>query len=69
MEKQIKITDFKFLKTGAGHYSLSYFSPKTGKEFKRPVTDMDVVDEFKNTETHDHTQIRLKWLKSYIKKY
>ena len=62
-----QITDFYFRFVGAGHYRVSYFSPKTEKEWTKLVTDMTLVDEFKGTETSDHTQKRLNELKRYIK--
>ena len=61
------MTDFYFRFVGAGHYRLSYFSPITQKEWTKLVTDMTIVDEFKGTETQDHTQKRLNWLKRYAK--
>lgn len=63
-----QITDFHFHFVYAGHYKLYYYSPLTNKEFTKLVTDMTIVDEFKGTETNDHTQKRLNWLKSFIKK-
>lgn len=62
-----QIEDFYFRFVGAGHYRISYFSPKTNKEWTKLVTDMTIVDELKGTETTDHTQKRLNWLKKYIK--
>lgn len=62
-----KITDFYFRFVGAGHYRISYYSPITGKEWTRLITDMTIVDEFKGTDTNDHTQVRLNWLKKYCK--
>jgi hypothetical protein len=63
-----EITDFTFKFLSAGHYFLLYTSPITGKEWHKTVTDMTIVDEFKRTETSDHTQVRLNWLKRYIKR-
>lgn len=64
---KIDIKDFYFRFVGAGHYRVSYFSPVTEKEWSKLVTDMTIVDEFKDTETSDHTQKRLHWLKKFIK--
>ena len=61
------ITDFRFTFQSAGHYVVYYYSPKTSKGWSKLVTDMPIIDEFKGTETSDHTQIRLNWLKKYVK--
>ena len=63
----MKITDFYFRFVGSGHYRISYFSPITNKEWTKLVTDMPIIDEFKSTEINDHTQVRLNWLKKYVK--
>jgi len=63
----IKISDFYLRFVGHGHYRVSYFSPITQKEWSKLVTDMTIIDEFKGTETSDHKQVRLNWLKKYIK--
>jgi hypothetical protein len=65
---KIEIGEFNFRFVGHGHYRISFNSPITGKEWSKVTTDMEIVDEFKGTETNDHTQVRLKWLKSYIKR-
>lgn len=62
-----QISDFRFIFRSAGHYSIAYRSPITGKEWFKLVTDMRIVDEFKGTETQDHTQVRLNWLKRHVK--
>jgi len=67
MRTVLKISDFKFHFDGYGHYTISFFSPKTGKEWKRKTNDMQIVDEFKGSETSDHTKKRLNWLKNYVK--
>ena len=63
----MKISDFYIRFVGSGHYRISYFSPITNKEWTKLVTDMTIIDEFKGTETNDHTQVRLNWLKKYVK--
>ena len=63
----MKITDFTFKFLSYGHYFIIYTSPKTGKEWHRTTTNMTIIDEFKGTETNDHTQVRLNWLKKYVK--
>jgi hypothetical protein len=67
MATKTKITDFYIRFVGAGHYRISYNSPVTQKEWTKLVTDMTIVDEFKGTETSNHTQKRLNWLKKFIK--
>ena len=62
-----QITDFRFNFVGHGHYMITYTSPKTGVQYNKLVTDMQWVDEFKNTETQDHTQKRLNEFKKYLK--
>jgi hypothetical protein len=62
------ITDFRFTFQSAGHYVVYYYSSKTSKGWSKLVTDVTIIDEFKGTETNDHTQTRLNWLKKYIKK-
>ena len=61
------LTDFRFIFRNAGHYDILYTSPKTEKTWYKLVTDMTIIDEFKGTETSDHTQVRLNWLKKYVK--
>ena len=63
-----QMADFYLRFVGAGHYRISFFSRKTGKEWTKLVTDMSIVDEFKGTITQNHTQVRLNWLKRYVKK-
>lgn len=65
--QRITLQDFYLIFVGAGHYRVSYFSPVTNKEWTKLVTDMTLIDEFKNTETSDHTQTRLKELRRLIK--
>jgi hypothetical protein len=65
---KIDIGDFYLRFVGNGYYRISFFSPITNKEWTKLITDMEIIDEFKGTETNDHTQVRLKWLKSYIKR-
>jgi hypothetical protein len=61
------ITDFRFTFQSAGHYIVYYYSPKTNKGWSKLVTDMSIIDEFKATDTSDHTQVRLNWLKRHVK--
>lgn len=61
------LTDFYFGFRGAGHYLVTYTSPISNNNWNKLVTDMTIIDEFKGTETNDHTQVRLNWLKKYIK--
>ena len=63
----MKISDFYFRFVGSGHYRIPYFSPITNKEWHGTTTNMTIIDEFKGTETNDHIQVRLNWLKKYVK--
>ena len=45
-----KIQNFRFEFMGYGHYKISYQSPKTGKVFKKTITDMELIDKTKNSE-------------------
>lgn len=62
------ISDFRFTFQSAGHYIVYYYSPITSKGWSRLVTDMTLIDEFKGTDTGDHSQVRLNWFKKFIKK-
>lgn len=69
MKRKILITDFIFKFEKAGMYMVYYTSPSsTAKRWKKFITDMTIIDEFKGTETSDHTQKRLSELKAIIKR-
>ena len=44
------IRDFTFEFKGAGHYKVTYTSPKTGKQWSKTITDMTIIDVTKNCE-------------------
>jgi len=48
MKTSIRDFDFKF--AGYGHYKVTYTSPKTGKQWIRTTTDMELVDNTKNSD-------------------
>ena len=48
--KKTKITDFKFTPAGYGHYSVTYTSTVTGKQWSRVANNMELIDATKNTE-------------------
>jgi hypothetical protein len=50
MKNQITITDFNFEFTGYGHYKVTYTSPVTGKQWKTTTTDMQLIDDTKNSD-------------------
>ena len=62
---KISISDFSFSFSGYGHYKVTYTSPKTGKEWSRTTTDMQLIDSTKNS---DNPKIaELNSLKSFCK--
>jgi hypothetical protein len=50
MKNQITITDFNFEFTGYGHYKVTYTSPVTGKQWKTTTTNMQLIDDTKNSD-------------------
>jgi hypothetical protein len=50
MKNQIAITDFNFEFTGYGHYKVTYTSPVTGKQWKTTTTNMQLIDDTKNSD-------------------
>jgi hypothetical protein len=66
-KNKIEITDFRFAIVNSGRYNIYYTSPKTNTKWIKTTTDMTLIDEFKGTETSDHTQNRLNELKKLIK--
>jgi len=50
MKTKICRSDFTFLPEGFGAYNVTYRSPKTGKEWKKRITDMCLIDETKNSD-------------------
>jgi len=64
---RVNIGDFYFKFTGHGHYKVTYSSQITGKLWSKTIDDMTLIDEFKSTETGNHTQKRLNEFKRLIK--
>lgn len=54
MKTSISIQDFKFLKTGNGHFYVTYKSPVAGKEWGNMTSDMNLID---NTRNEDHPKV------------
>lgn len=50
MKNSIKLSDFKFQFTGHGHYTVTYISPITKKQFTRNTNDMPLIDATKNSD-------------------
>jgi hypothetical protein len=46
----MNITDFKFEFKGYGHYLVTYTSPVTGKQWKKTIFDMSIIDKTKGEE-------------------
>jgi hypothetical protein len=44
------LTDFTFRFEGRGAYTVIYTSPKTGKTWRRYITDMMLIDRTKNAD-------------------
>ena len=60
-----RITDFDFTFSGYGHYKVTYTSPVTGKSWKSVISDMQIIDDTKNSD--NPTQVALNSLKSRVK--
>ena len=48
MKNKISISDFHFKFASYGHYTVTYTSPVTGKQWTRTITDMTIIDTTKN---------------------
>lgn len=46
----ISITDFRFTFAGHGHYTVTYTSPVTGKEYRTVTDNMPLIDATKNAD-------------------
>jgi hypothetical protein len=51
MKTKISRTDFRFIPSGYGHYKVTYTSPRTGKQWSRTTTDMQLIDATKNSDS------------------
>jgi hypothetical protein len=57
----MKKQEFRFRPYGYGHYYVTYFSPKTNKEWTCYTNNMPLIDATKNTEfpkIKDLTQLK-----------
>jgi hypothetical protein len=45
-----KLTDFTFRFKNRGAYTITYTSPKTGKTWKKYITNMGIMDKTKNAD-------------------
>lgn len=61
----ISIHDFRFEFAGHGHYKVTYTSPKTGKQWRRTINDMTLIDNTKNAD--EPKKKDLERLKRYVK--
>lgn len=50
MATNAKISEFKFMVSGYGHYRVTYTSPVTGKKWTTITNDMPLIDFTKNCE-------------------
>lgn len=57
--------DFNFQFSGHGHYRVTYTSPKTGKQWSKVISDMELIDLTKNEE--NPTKKNLNILKRAVK--
>ena len=46
-----KLSDFSFTQSGYGAYMVTYTSPVTGIEWKSRITDMQIIDATKNSDS------------------
>jgi len=59
------ISNFRFITNGYGHYIVIYTEVKTGKQWKKTVDDMSIIDATKNSD--NPTQRALAKLKKIVK--
>ncbi len=50
MKNKISISNFNFNRSGYGHYTVTYISPITGKEWTKTTNNMPLIDATKNSE-------------------
>jgi hypothetical protein len=51
MTTTISLNDFTFKFAGYGHYTVTYTSPKTRKEFTTTTSNMPLIDATKNNDS------------------
>lgn len=67
-KRTIELSDFTFLFSGYGHYTVIYRSPKTGKEWAKTTNDMPLIDLTKNADQPKKKDLnQLKRLIKYTK--
>ena len=59
------INDFQFIKSGYGHYKVTYTSPGTGRQWSMITDNMPLIDDTKNED--DPKQKDLEMLKYLCK--
>ena len=57
--------NFTFEFKGHGHYKVTYTSQKTGKQWSKVITDMELIDSTKNSD--NATQKDINQLKRAVK--
>lgn len=57
--------EFNFEFAGHGHYRVTYTSPKTGKQWSKVISDMELIDLTKNEDSP--TKKNLNILKRAVK--
>lgn len=62
-----KLSDFRFVFAGYGHYKVTYTSPKTGKTHTAITSDMTLIDATKNAD--EPKQSDLNHLKRIVKSH
>lgn len=50
MRAKTSIYDFSFMRSGYGHYKVTYTSPVTGKQWTATTNDMPLIDATKNAD-------------------
>ena len=50
MRAKTSIYDFSFMRSGYGHYKVTYTSPVTGKQWTAITNDMPLIDATKNAD-------------------
>lgn len=51
MKNSISISDFRFSFSGHGHYTVTYTSPVTRKEWTSTTNNMPLIDDTKNSDS------------------
>ena len=65
MRAKTSIYDFSFMRSGYGHYKVTYTSPVTGKQWTATTNDMPLIDATKNADEPKRRD--LKPLKEFAK--